>query len=497
MKKVGLCLITFLHLLSSHFVQASETDNPPYRKTLESDHEMRIINSGSAALNARLEMIRSAKSTLDLEYFIFNPDIAGGLIVKELAKAVERGVKVRVLVDKSIAVLKMDEYYAEALKEKGIELRYYNPASVARISSVQFRNHRKLITKDGEEAITGGRNIGDDYFDLSDRFNFLDRDASVKGEIVGTMKESFERYWNSDIVEIPKKPWAPSTSLIIEGDDSMYQARLKEHEKKKTEARKIFEYTDKDKKVLDYVMTEGKKNLEVNPVSTCPKVSFATDREGASFVERLNSSKYHDEYRLLRKEIAKWIDQNVKEELVVDSPYFLDNTLSREVTGKLFSENKKITILTNSLASTDAIHVSTVFNDSVKSYVADERFQAYVYKGKSSEETGFFDDKIKKADWGTHSKTMVFGNDSFMIGTFNIDNRSSFYNTEMAIFCSGSPTLTKAVRDNIQHRQANSHHLDKEGNPSDCTPILGEVTGIKKALYYLIKVPSNLFKFLL
>ncbi len=497
MKKVSLCFAIAFQLMNSAPSWAEESDNPPYRKTIKGDHEMRIINSGSAALEARLEMIRNAKTSLDLEYFIFNPDIAGGLVLKELAKAAERGVKVRVLVDKSIAVFKLDEYYAEALKEKGIEIRYYNPASVARISSVQFRNHRKLIVKDGEEAITGGRNIGDDYFDLSEHFNFLDRDASIEGEVVKTMKDSFDLYWKSEIVETPKEPMGPSKSLIVEGDDSLYQQHMKEHERKKANAKKIFNYTEEDKKILEFLATQGKKNLEENPKSTCPKVSFATDREGASFLERLNSTKYHDDYRLLRKEIAKWIHQNVKQELIVDSPYFLDNTLSREITDKLFSENKKIFILTNSLASTDAIHVSTIFNDSVKEYAANEKFQAYIFKGKSSEETPFMNDKIKKSTWGTHSKTMVFGDDSFMIGTFNIDNRSSFYNTEMAIFCSGSPTLTKAVRDNIQLRQVNSHHLDTSGNPSDCAPILGEVTGMKKFLYYFMKVPSNLFKFLL
>ncbi|MBC7429328.1 MAG: phospholipase D family protein [Bacteriovorax sp.] len=494
-----LAFITFIitFILFQTMNAFAEEDESAYRTTVNKDHEMRIITSGSAALNARIQMIRDAKTSIEMEYFIFNHDTSGGLVLKELATAAKRGVKIRLLVDKSVNASRLDEYYAQAVKENGIDIRYYNPAPMIKFGSIQFRNHRKLIVKDGEEAITGGRNIGDDYFDLSEDFNFLDREASIKGEIVGAMKNSFEKYWASDIVEAPGPIQAPYRNAEIkdESRDHDYQYRKKLQAKRLQKARDIFKYTPKDEQTLAFIMDEGKKNLEANIVGNCPNVTFATDREGASFLESLKGEKYEDKYRLLRKEIAKWVDDKVDKELVIDSPYFLENTLSKKIRLKLIAANKKITILTNSLASTDAIHVSSIFNDDIASYMKDGNFHAYIYKGESSAETKFISPKVKSSSWGTHSKTMVYNNDSFMIGTFNIDNRSSYYNTEMAIFCSGSPELAKDVMDNINLRKKSSTELMQDGSLADCTELTGgaKVGVLKKLMYYLSKIPSRLF----
>lgn len=493
--------ILFLSLLlSSNIFADDNTDIPPYRVTSKAGNEMRIVNSGIASLYSRIDMIRRAKTSIELETFIFNPDTAGRILVKELAAAAKRGVKVRLLVDKSAAVFKMDEHYAQELKEAGIEMRYYNPAPLIKISSVQFRNHRKLMVVDGQEAIAGGRNIADEYFDLSDKFNFHDRDATVKGEVVAPMKESFERFWNSEIVEKPKPvkaPEAPTHISEMDGREFQYESQLSAYKEGKARAKKILAYNKEDEKVLKFIMNEGKESFEENKAHNCPEVAFASDKEGGSFAERLKSEKYHDEYRLLRKEIGKWMDTKVKDEVTLDSPYFLDNQLSEEIASNFLKKKTKINIFTNSLASTDAIYVSTVFNETVKKYTPDDNFSAYIFKGKFSGENKLYNKDIEKATWGTHSKTVVFNEDSTMVGTFNVDNRSSFYNTELALFCSGSKELAADVINNIKKRIEGSHRLNKDGVPEDCSDLLGDVSGTKKALYYLIKLPSHILQFLL
>ncbi|MGZ3807737.1 MAG: phospholipase D-like domain-containing protein, partial [Bacteriovorax sp.] len=279
----------------------------------------------------------------------------------------ERGVAVRVLVDKSAAVFVLDEYYAKIFRDNNIQLRYYNAASVLRVSSVQFRNHRKLIIRDNEEAITGGRNIADEYFNLSTTFNFLDRDVWVKGDIVPTMRETFERYWASDIVQVP--PFLKITEKE-NADKKKYQEALAK-----------MTFTDEDNRRLDFIMSYGEKALNQNNVYACPEATLGTDREGASFLERIHSKDYKANYRLLRKEIAKWIETKVQQEIVVDTPYFLIDPTSEDVLTKLLKENKKVTLLTNSLASTDATYVSTVFNSTVTKYTKNPNFNAYTYKG--------------------------------------------------------------------------------------------------------------------
>ena len=60
--------------------------------------------------------------------------------------------------------------------------------------------------------LTGGRNIANDYFDLSDHYNFLDADLEVSGPIVRTVLESFDAYWNSrNAVPVSRFDWREPT----------------------------------------------------------------------------------------------------------------------------------------------------------------------------------------------------------------------------------------------------------------------------------------------
>lgn len=464
-------------------------DLQPYRTTSFKNHNMRVINNGMAAFYQRIDMIRRAKKTLELEYFIFNPDTSGRIIMQELIKAADRGVAVRILVDKSVAVFELDEYYAMILREHGIQLRYYNPAPLINLYSIQFRNHRKLMVRDDEEAITGGRNIADDYFNLSKQFNFLDRDVWIQGEIVPVMRSTFDLYWKSDIVEVPMYIGKPILFPSINREFVDYGRRM-------SEAKSVFWRTPEENRVLRYAMDYGKKAFSQINVYQCPEVTFATDRESASFIETLLVESYEKNYRLLRKEIAKWMEK-VKDEVILDSPYILKDGGIEEVFENLLRLNKKVTILTNSLSSTDEVYVSTVFNSAVTDYTGNPNFNAYVYNGKFSSESELYSDEVLKSEWGVHSKTIVFNDDSVMIGTYNVDHRSNFFNTEMALFCRGSKELVQDVKENIQLRMRHSYHLNKDGLPDDGTPLLSGSSDEKKTLYYFLKIPATLGQFLL
>ncbi|MEK7355669.1 MAG: phospholipase D-like domain-containing protein, partial [Bdellovibrionota bacterium] len=181
MKYILLALMILVGANSSAEELSKMIPYPYYAVQDGGQNKVMYIDDGMAALAVRVEMIRRAQKSIVVEYFIYNTDTAARIITKELVEAAKRGVKIRLLVDKSVAVFKLDEYYAKELAARGVELRYYNAASLWRVSSLQFRTHRKLIAVDDLEALTGGRNIGDDYFDLSPEFNFDDADIHVIG----------------------------------------------------------------------------------------------------------------------------------------------------------------------------------------------------------------------------------------------------------------------------------------------------------------------------
>lgn len=502
MMKYWLFLVLFLMGAVAMAVLSDENDVEPYRKYSNKKHDMRIINSGMASLYARVDMIRRAEKSIDLESYIFNTDTAGKIILKELVAAAKRGVKVRILVDKFFGVFKLDEYYAQELKKHGVDVRYYNATSIFRFSTFQSRNHRKLMVRDGQEAITGGRNIADEYFDLSKDFNFLDRDATVEGEIVETMTESFNRFWDSPLTQIPSDKVDPPEKWEYENyDDFSYTNDLRRHEKRVKEAELALEPNEEHEKILKFAEEEGKKMLLENGKHQCPEVAFASDKEGAGFFERLRPKKYDKKYRHLRREIMNWMEAKAEadEEMIFDTPYFLHNSVSDKMSQLLEQKGSRISIMTNSLASTDAIPVATVFSSTVRRFTPLKNFKAFVYKGHPPKETKFMNEEIENSSWGTHSKSIVFSDDSFMVGSFNMDNRSSFYNTEISIFCSGSEELAKDVKDNIKLRMSDSHGLDSKGDVEDECEDFNErgLSPLKKALYWLLKIPSHLIQSLL
>ena len=143
--------------------------------TSSQDHKMLILDNGVQAFSERLRMIDEAKDHIYLEYFIFSPHKTTEILVRKLIQKAEQGVDVRILLDRSFA-MHFDDFFAAHLQAHGVKVRFYNDVSMLRIIEAQFRNHRKLISVDGNQAIVGGRNIENDYYDLPGNYQYRDRD---------------------------------------------------------------------------------------------------------------------------------------------------------------------------------------------------------------------------------------------------------------------------------------------------------------------------------
>src|SRR5215213_10239853 len=181
-------------------------------------HTITHFDQGAASFQRRLELIAEARKSIALEFFIYDVDDASRLLTLALIKRAREGVQVRILVDFSAPVFKLKPAYARLLGEAGVKVRYYNTSAIYRLVSIQHRSHRKLLIVDGATVLTGGRNIGDDYFDLSQRYNFLDADLEVSGPVVKTVLESFDVYWNSHLGSEPvpePKPDADAAKFVL------------------------------------------------------------------------------------------------------------------------------------------------------------------------------------------------------------------------------------------------------------------------------------------
>jgi putative cardiolipin synthase len=195
-----------------------EASTPPAQRHLSGVH---LLADGADAWDTRLMLVRRASKSLDLQYYLIADDSAGRQWLQALHDAAERGVRVRLLVDDLHAGALL-QALAALDAHRQIEVRLFNPLPVRSGSVVQRvllsmhefgrinrRMHNKLFIADNLLAITGGRNIGDEYFMRGHSANFIDLDVLASGPVVQELSASFDAFWN-DPVAYPVRSLEPS-----------------------------------------------------------------------------------------------------------------------------------------------------------------------------------------------------------------------------------------------------------------------------------------------
>jgi cardiolipin synthase C len=170
----------------------------------------RLLADGADALATRLTLIDAARSSLDLQYFLISDDASGDQLLDALQAAAERGVRVRLLLDDLYAGAH-EARLAALDRHAHAEVRLFNPLPVrgARLEQrllgslhdfdrINRRMHNKLFIADGRIALAGGRNIGDDYFMRGAVANFVDLDILATGPVLAELAALFDRFWNDD-----------------------------------------------------------------------------------------------------------------------------------------------------------------------------------------------------------------------------------------------------------------------------------------------------------
>ena len=472
----------------------ADTENQ-YSVTSNKKHDVTILNNGLAALEIRLEMIERAKKTIDVEYFIYHTDVSSKLITQALVKKAREGVRVRMLLDNFLVVGDFNPFYTHELEKAGIEIKYFNKAGPLNIRYGNYRNHRKLLSVDGVEAITGGRNIGDEYFDLSNEYNFLDRDMYLKGEVVKSIENTFDKFFAADISTRHDRAERPNRlsyyDLPAAGNGTMaanptylYKIDLKKWEAKVKLAEDFISIPVQDGVLI---RENGKKHLDLEKGGQCKKVSFFSEYPIIGQGNRLHN-------RVLKHELLKRIT-TAQKSILLESPYFIVNKeLGDALNVALTKENKEdVRLLTNSLNSTDASYVYAIFDSTIQEWI-DKGLEPFIFKAERPESYSIIKSKSGEARFGVHAKTFVFDDKNIVIGTYNLDPRSADFNSEMVVACDGNQDLAKIVSDNIEERIQDSFHLN---SAEDVKTLEFYQTNFKKRIfYYLEKFPANSFSYL-
>jgi putative cardiolipin synthase len=391
----------------------------------------RLINVGVDGLLMRLEMINAAERTLDLQYFIFRGgDESGRLIREALLRAADRGVRVRVLVDDGDTA-PGDEKLLALSGHGALEIRVFNPFAyrghsrfirdteyLLRHSRLDYRMHNKMLIADGAVGLVGGRNVGDQYFQIDPASQFADDDVFAGGPIMRDVSAKFDEFWNSSLA-IPAEALAHGHPA---GNDSSSAAAHHSAPAPKLKTAG-FDYQDK---LTHGEPLAGVLDGELSLVwADAQFVGDSPDKKNVVAGARLGALMYEP--------IANAVT-HVKTELLMVSPYFVPTKGEVRLLEDTRERGAHVAVLTNSLESAPdlAAHSGYVHQREVllKDGVEFHEVRARLGNTRGSGES------VRIARYGNyslHGKLIVFDRQKVYIGSMNFDQRSKHLNTEIGL----------------------------------------------------------------
>ena len=403
------------------------------------DSGFRLLPLGVYSLDARLQLARRAQHSLDLQYYVFENDATGRLLLRYLKEAALRGVRVRLLVD-DLYTSGSQQLLLALAATPNIEVRLFNPfccarqqmlgrftASLLAIPRLNHRMHNKLFIADGVMAIAGGRNIADDYFTLDPLQNFVDMDALMVGKVVPQLASIFDTYWNSLQVR-------PIESIVYAPGDRKF--RQQDFDAWVNMAAPLPPLTLPPNDILGYgplgeELDAGRMGLIGRPARAFAdppsKVTDQTDDAA------LASSVTMDVLKAMFK---------AKHDIYVVSPYLIPGARGMKALRDVRARGVKVTILTNSLAANDVpvVHTGYARYRLGMLQAGVDLYELSPQRTTHNRRLGMFGQSFGRL----HAKMAVIDDKTVFIGSMNLDPRSATRNTELGVLVD-SPQLAREM----------------------------------------------------
>ena len=385
------------------------------------------LDSGTEALGARVGLIERAQRSIDIQSYLIKDDLSGNLIALRLAAAADRGVRVRLLMDDAFTG-EVDPGLIALDQHANIEVRVFNPfprrrsrliSLLANFNILNRRMHNKSFTVDNQVTIVGGRNLADEYYQTGGDTEFIDEDLLAIGPPVDDVADGFDAFWNSSEA-IPMRAFAKlvaHTSM----ENSLEEARsyVEQHP-----GRPFLE--DVDGGIVDALLEDRLQlvGAAVEVVQDSPERSHNLIRRRPSV-----TTQY------LQRMVSE-----ARRELIIISPYFVPQKQGVEFFSALAKSGVRVVIVSNSLASTNHTSVHAVYARYRKPLL---KHGIELYELRPH--TGTLDPQTRLT---LHSKVATVDRQRLFVGSFNLDPRSLYINTEMAMSVE-SETLAGSMAESI------------------------------------------------
>jgi putative cardiolipin synthase len=426
-----------------HFFQSGTDAHPEYSGVL-------LVPTGEWAFRTRAGLSNLAEKTIDLQYYIWEDDTTGTILAERILRAADRGVRVRMLLD-HIKLAKSDFSLARMDRHPNIEIRLFNPFRnrsfrgfelLFSLDRLNHRMHNKAFIVDNTIAIVGGRNIGDNYFGIDAAENFRDLDLAVVGPVVQDVSRSFDQYWNSQ--------YAVPVSAVIK----------EEFTEQELLDRKMKTYRwVADLEGFPYPIDVPRSTIMARLESLRDGLIWAPARIRYNDPNKLES----DDEEVMDHLIE--LGRHKESELLVESAYVIPGpgNVERVRLNKELGIRQRL--LTNSLATNDVAAAHAGYaryrRDLIRNGV-----EIYELRPDASSARKNWSLLAGRSRASLHTKAGVIDRQVVVVGSFNLDPRSTALNTEIVIMVE-STELAAQIIDFMDDgvRPENSYHVVLETDP--------------------------------
>jgi len=407
---------------------------------------LRLLPEGQTSFNVRIALARRATRSLDVQYYYIAQDPIGFAFLRELRDAALRGVRVRLIVDDLYAAGE-DELLVGLAAYPNVEVRMFNPLpsrdgsfktrlvfSLHEFGRVNHRMHNKLFIADNSFAVSGGRNIANEYFMRSEDANFVDIDVLSAGPVVRQLSSLFDSYWNSEQVFPIGRLAVPPASV------EAAQRRFDE----------IVRGTPPD---LD---ERPKDVLGATPIATQLdagriELTWAAARAFADTPRKVAGLKDVEKTQTVTEQTLA-LFATAQENIAIASPYFIPGKRGIEMMrgAGATQENGRITLVTNSLGATDEplVHASYSRYRVEMLKIGVRIFEVSPTLAPRSGKLGNFGHSLGRL----HAKIATIDHRTVFIGSMNLDARSAHVNTEIGMVMESpeiAATIVKLAREDL------------------------------------------------
>ena len=162
---------------------------------LSEGNRVDILCNGIEIFPSMLAAIKSAKRTINLEFYIYWDGEIGRTFAEALAERARAGVEVKVILD-AVGSATMSRQLIDFLTRNGVDVEWYHPLRWYTLSRFNHRTHRKLLIVDGRVGFSGGVGIADNWLgDADSTDHWRDTVARVEGPVVTQMQFAFMDNW--------------------------------------------------------------------------------------------------------------------------------------------------------------------------------------------------------------------------------------------------------------------------------------------------------------